>query len=62
MLTYSCISKCIFAINMVKHILQIKGLKSLYLALIQSRMQYCIAAWGNSNMVQQLLLIQKKNG
>ena len=56
----SSISKCIFAINRVKHILQIKTLKSLYFALIQCRMQYCIAALGNSNHVHKLLLIQKR--
>ncbi len=55
----SSISKCIFAINRVKHILTLKALKSLYFALIQSRLQYYIAAWGNSNHVQTLLLIQK---
>ena len=55
----SSISKCIFAINRVKHILPLKALKSLYFALIQSRLQYCIAAWGNSNNVNKLLLIQK---
>ena len=51
---------CIFAINRVKHILPLKALKSLYFALIQSRLQYCIAVWGNSNHVQKLLLIQKR--
>ena len=56
----STISRCIFAINRVTHILPHKALKSLYFALIQSRLQYCIAAWGNSNHVQQLLLIQKR--
>ena len=44
----------------MKHILPLKALKSLYFALIQSRLQYCIAAWGNSNHVQKLLLIQKR--
>ena len=34
--------------------------KSLYFALIQSRLQYCIAVWGNSNHVKKLLLIQKR--
>ena len=56
----SSISKSIFAINRVKHILPIKALKPLYFALIQSRLQYCIAAWGNSNHVHKLLLIQKR--
>ena len=56
----SSISRCIFAINRVKHILPLKALKSLYFALIQSRLQYCIAVWGNSNHVQKLLLIQKR--
>ena len=44
----------------MKHILPLKALKSLYFALIQSRLQYCIAAWGNSNHVHKLLLIQKR--
>ena len=56
----SSISRCIFAINRVKHILPLKALKSLYFALIQSRLQYCIAVWGNSNHVQKLLLIRKR--
>ena len=56
----SSMSRCIFAINRVKHILPLKALKSLYFALIQSRLQYCIAVWGNSNHVQKLLLIQKR--
>ena len=44
----------------MKHILALKALKSLYFALIQSRLQYCIAVWGNSNHVQKVLLIQKQ--
>ena len=56
----SSISICIFAINRVKHILPLNAHKSLYFALIQSRLQYCIAAWGNSNRVQKLLLIHKR--
>ena len=44
----------------VKHILPLKSFKSLYFALIQSRRQYRIAAWGNSNNIQKLLLIQKR--
>ena len=44
----------------MKHILPLKALKSLYFALIQSRLQYCIAVWGNSNHVQKVLLIQKR--
>ena len=56
----SSISRCIFSINRVKHILPLKALKSLYFALIQSRLQCCIAAWGNSNHVQTLLLIRKR--
>ena len=56
----SSISRCSFAINRVKHILPLNALKSLYFALIQSRLQYCIAVWGNSNNVQKLQLIQKR--
>ena len=57
----SSISKCIFAINTrVKHILPPKALKSLYFTLIQSRLQFCIAARGDSNHVKKLLLIQKR--
>ena len=54
----SSISKCIVVINRVKH--PIKALKSLYFALIHSRVKYCIAAWGNSNHVHKLFLIQKR--
>ena len=51
-----------FTINRAKHniFLPIKTLKSLFFALIQSRLQYCIAAWGNSNHVHKLFLIQKR--
>ena len=54
----SSISICIFAINRVNifyHIMPLHHCRP-YFALIQSRLQYCIAAWGNSNHVQQLLL------
>ena len=44
----------------MKHILPLKALKSLYVALIQSCLQYYITAWGNSNHVKKLLLIQKR--
>ena len=45
----SSISKCTFVLNRAKHILPHKAMKSLYFALIQSRLQYGIEVCGLSN-------------
>ena len=36
------------------------ALRSLYFSLIQSRLQYGIEAWGNSNSIHKLLRVQKR--
>ena len=54
------ISKSVFAINRVKYILPYAALRSLYFSLIQSRLQYGIEAWGNSNSMHKLLRVQKR--
>ena len=52
--------KCTFVLNRAKHILPHKAMKSLYFALIQSRLQYGIEAWGLSNNINKLLVTQKR--
>ena len=42
------ISKSLFAIKQVKHILNTDSLKTLYFALIQPHINYGILAWGNA--------------
>ena len=44
----SKISRAMFAINRVKHILPHKSLKSLYYTLIHSHLIYGMQAWGNN--------------
>ena len=55
----SKISRAIFAINRVKHILPHKSLKSLYYTLIHSHITYGIQAWGNGN-TKKLDILQKR--
>ncbi len=43
---YTSLSKSIFAINRVKYVLPYAALRSLYVCLINSRLQYAIEAWG----------------
>jgi len=54
------ISRSLYAINRAKKFLPFTALKLLYLALIQSNIQYGIMAWGNSLHTKQLQLMQKK--
>ena len=58
--TCANISKSIFAINSVKKFLPHAALKSVYLALIHSRMQYGIEAWGNAKDLHKLFIVQKR--
>ena len=58
--TCANISKSIFAINRVKKFLPRAALKSLYFALIHSRMQYGIEAWGNAKDLHKLFIVQKR--
>ena len=56
----STISKSIFALNKVKHFMPLAALKSLYFALIHSRLQYGIESWGNSNNIYKLFRMRKR--
>ena len=54
------LSKSIFALNKVKKFLPYAAMKSLYFALIQSRIQYGIEVWGNGNNINKLFIVQKR--
>ena len=56
----SSVSKYNYLINRAKHFLPHSALKSLYFGLIQSRLQYGIEVWGNSNHVQKIFVVQKR--
>ena len=56
----SKISRAIFAINKVKHIIPDKPLKSLYYTLIHSHITYGIQEWGNVNTISKLVTLQKR--
>ena len=59
--TRTKIVRAIYAINHAKHFLTYKALKTLFLTLVQSHVQYGAIAWGNStNNNQILLLLQKR--
>jgi hypothetical protein len=56
------ISKSLFAIKQVKHILNIDSLKTLYFALIQPYINYGILAWGNAtnSILKRTVVLQKR--
>jgi len=56
------ISKSLFAIKQVKHILNIDSLKTLYFALIQPHINYGILAWGNDkqSFLKRTIVLQKR--
>ena len=43
------VSRTLFAIKQMKHILPLDSLKTLYTALIHPHLSYGILAWGNAN-------------
>ena len=43
------ISKSLFIMRQVKHILDRKSMKTLYYSLIHPHITYCLLAWGNAN-------------
>jgi len=45
----SKISRAIFSINQVKHVLPYDSLRTLYFALIHPHLSYGILAWGNTS-------------
>ena len=56
----SKISKALFIINKVKHLLPHDALKSLYYTLIHSHLTYGIQAWGNASCIKKLFVLQKR--
>ena len=57
---FTNLSKSIFALNKVKKFLPYAAMKSLYFALIQSRIQYGTEVWGNGNNINKLFIVQKR--
>ena len=59
--TSSKISRAIYAINRAKNFLPHNALKTLYISLVQSQIQYGIEAWGNATtQIKHLLTLQKR--
>jgi hypothetical protein len=56
----SKMSRAIFVINRIKHILPHDALTSLYYALIHSQISYGLSAWGNGATAQRIFLLQKR--
>jgi hypothetical protein len=56
------ISRALFAIKQVKHVLPYETLRTLYLALIHPHISYGIMAWGNANssIVHPINILQKR--
>ena len=54
------ISKSLFVINRVKHILPHTALKTLYYTPIHSHLTYGIQAWGNASNINKLMILQKR--
>lgn len=54
------VSKALFVLNKVKRYIPVSALKSLYFALIHSRLSYGTLLWGNSTSLSRLFKIQKR--
>ena len=54
------VSKVVFLINRAKNVLPPSALRSLYFALIHSRLSYGVLAWGNSASASKLFKVQKR--
>jgi len=52
----------LYALARLKHITNVKFLKMIYFAFIQSHFQYCISVWGgiHDSTVNSLILLQKR--
>ena len=53
------ISKSIFVLTRVKHILLHTALKTLHYTLIHNHLTYGIQAWGNASNINKLMILQK---
>jgi hypothetical protein len=56
------ISKSLFCLNRIKNFVNVKALKTLYLAMVQSNISYCINVYGcaNNSTLKPLVLKQKQ--
>ena len=56
------ISKSMFIMRQVKHILDRKSMKTLYYSLIHPHITYCLLAWGNANKnsLKKITILQKR--
>ena len=56
------ISKSLFIMRQVKHILNRKSMKTLYYSLIHPHITYCLLAWGNANknILKKLLYYRRE--
>ena len=56
------VSRVLFSIKQVKHVLPLDSLRTLYFALIHPHLCYGITAWGNAdkNIIKPTILIQKR--
>ncbi len=56
------VSRALFSIKQVKHILPLDSIRTLYFALIHSHLSYGITAWGNAdkNLIRPVTLLQKR--
>ena len=56
------ISKSLFIMRQVKHILDRKRMKTLYYSLIHPHITYCLLAWGNANknILKKITILQKR--
>jgi len=58
----SKVSRALFSINQVKHILPTESLRTLYYSLINSHFSYGILAWGNAerSIIRSSFMMQKR--
>jgi len=58
----SKVSRALFLIKQVKHVLPSESLRTLYYSLIHPHLSYGIVAWGNAdtNIIKQSVMIQKR--
>ena len=56
------ISRALFSLKQVKHVLPLDSLRNLYFALIHPHLSYGNLAWGNAdkNVIRKLTLLQKR--
>ncbi len=56
------VSRALFSIKQVKHVLPLASLRTLYFALIHPHLSYGLTAWGNAdkNIIRPAILLQKR--